>query len=53
MKATTYLPDKSLNIVNANFLEEKCGRANDNNCRYLGGVCGNAGMFFDLRDLTL
>ncbi|MBO5270971.1 MAG: beta-lactamase family protein [Clostridia bacterium] len=47
-----FLPDRSLDIVNSNRIAENCGLVNDYNCRYLGGVCGNAGLFSSLRDMT-
>ncbi|MBR2370497.1 MAG: beta-lactamase family protein [Clostridia bacterium] len=53
MKSTVFLPDSSGNIVNANMLPEDKGKVNDPPCRYLGGVCGNAGMFSNMEDMTL
>lgn len=49
---TTFLPQKSENIVNANADESLLGIVNDYNCRFLGGVAGNAGIFSNLRDIT-
>ncbi len=39
-------------IVNGNFDGTPAGIVNDNNCRHLGGVAGNAGLFSTLRDMT-
>lgn len=39
-------------FVNANKKAEEAGLVNDYNCRYLGGVAGNAGLFSDLCDVT-
>ena len=52
MKNSGYLPDKSLNIINHNFNDSDRGIVNDYNCRYLGGVAGNAGVFSTLDDIT-
>lgn len=52
MSSTTFLPDRSLDIVNANPTADACGLVNDYNCRHLGGVCGNAGLFSNLSDMT-
>ncbi len=52
MNMTTFLPDKTLDIVNANKTEEMRGIVNDYNCRYLGCVAGNAGLFSNLEDMT-
>lgn len=52
MHSSGFLPDRSLDIVNANRDESMAGLVNDYNCRYLGGVCGNAGLFSDLDDMT-
>ena len=40
-------------IVNSNVDPEKCAEVNDYNCRYLGGIAGNAGIFSCISDLTL
>ena len=50
---TSFLPDRSLDIVNSNRDESMAGLVNDYNCRYLGGVCGNAGLFSNLPDMTV
>lgn len=52
MNLSVFLPDKPKNIVNANLCEGEKGIVNDYNCRYLGGVCGNAGLFSNLADMT-
>lgn len=53
LKTTTFLPDRSLDAVNSNRGEGMAGLVNDYNCRYLGGVCGNAGLFSNLADMTV
>ena len=45
-------PDRNLDIVNANKTPEECGLVNDYNCRFLGGIAGNAGLFSNLADMT-
>ena len=52
MNESSYLPDRSLDIVNGNVLDGEEGLVADKNCRYLGGVCGNAGLFSNLNDVT-
>lgn len=52
MTETSFLPQNKQNIVNANREEEKRGIVNDYNCRFLGGVSGNAGLFSNLLDAT-
>ena len=51
MKYTSYHPDKRLDIVNSNSSAEELGLVNDYNCRFLGGICGNAGLFSCVRDI--
>lgn len=52
MTDTGYLlTDKSL-AVNSNLTEKLRGTVNDYNCRHLGGVAGNAGVFSNMRDIT-
>ncbi|MBR2292888.1 MAG: beta-lactamase family protein [Clostridia bacterium] len=53
MKETCFLPDRTLDIVNANPTDGEEGLVHDPNCRYLGGVCGNAGLFSNLSDMTV
>lgn len=52
MHATGFCPDGSLPIVNANQAPHSAGTVNDYNCRHLGGVAGNAGVFSNLADMT-
>lgn len=47
-----FYPDGSADIVNANLDDGERGIVNDNNCRYLGGACGNAGLFSCMEDMT-
>jgi len=49
---TTFLPKDRINVVNSNLEEEKRGMVNDYNCRFLGGIAGNAGLFSNLSDVT-
>ena len=51
LSKTCFLPEGGQRIVNANLDAEKCGIVNDYNCRFLGGVAGNAGLFSTLSDL--
>lgn len=55
MKRTGYRPVvRGLNdIVNSNLSVEEQGIVNDYNCKHLGGVAGNAGVFSCIKDLTL
>lgn len=52
MTSTTYLPANKENVVNSNFTNSEIGMVNDYNCRFLGGVAGNAGVFSNINDLT-
>ncbi|MBR2466538.1 MAG: beta-lactamase family protein [Clostridia bacterium] len=52
MEASVFLPDRTKDIVNANIGANECGLVNDYNCRFLGGVAGNAGLFSNVDDLT-
>lgn len=49
---SVFLPQDKSMIVNANLKEEDRGYVNDYNCRYLGGVCGNAGLFSNIVDVN-
>ncbi len=49
---TRYLPLDRGTVINGNLLETEAGLVNDYNCRFLGGVTGNAGLFSTLSDLT-
>ncbi len=52
LKSTCFNPRERDNIVNANLDEKMLGIVNDNNCRFLGGVAGNAGLFSNISDIT-
>ena len=49
---TSFLPVNKENAVNANTDAEMRGIVNDYNCRFLGGIAGNAGLFSNLTDVT-
>lgn len=49
---TSFLPKDKGFAINANVDDEMRGIVNDNNCRFLGGVAGNAGLFSNLSDVT-
>lgn len=53
MAETGFTPEGREDIVNANLDLADLGVVNDYNCRYLGGVCGNAGVFSTMADLRL
>lgn len=53
MYTSVFLPEKTKDIVNANIDDSERGIVNDYNSRYLGGICGNAGLFSNLFDMTL
>ena len=40
-------------FVNSNISDTNIGIVNDNNCRFLGGVAGNAGLFSCMKDVTV
>lgn len=52
MDETSFLPQGGGHFVNANPDASEIGRVNDYNCRHLGGVSGNAGLFSSLADTT-
>ncbi len=52
LTSTGFLPQDVSNMVNANPEADKLGWVNDYNCRFLGRVAGNAGIFSNVRDLT-
>ena len=52
LSSTSFLPKNRQNAVNSNLDEELRGVVNDYNCRYLGGIAGNAGLFSNIRDVT-
>ena len=49
---SSFLPTDRKNAVNSNLDEALRGIVNDYNCRFLGGVAGNAGLFSNLSDVT-
>lgn len=51
MEDTGYLPRERSRALNHNPEEKDRGVVNDYNCRHLGGVAGNAGVFSTLRDM--
>jgi len=51
MKNTSFLPEKSNKFVNSNLALTDAGVVNDNNCRFLGGIAGNAGLFSNMDDI--
>ena len=53
LKNTGYLPKLEGHFVNSNPTPEELGVVNDYNCRYLGGVAGNAGLFSTLNEMTV
>lgn len=53
MISSVFIPEKTKDIVNSNTKEADRGIVNDYNCAYLGGICGNAGLFSNLADMTL
>lgn len=52
LERTSFLPLNRENAVNSNPDKTKLGIVNDYNCRFLGGVAGNAGLFSNLSDVT-
>lgn len=52
MNLTSFLPDRERDSVNSNLSNDHLGVVNDYNCRYLGGVSGNAGLFSCVSDMT-
>lgn len=52
MESTGYHPFDKSNVVNSNIEEDLIGVVNDYNCKHLGGVAGNAGVFSNIKDLT-
>ena len=52
LTGTSFLPVKTDNCVNSNPGKEDKGIVNDYNCRFLGGVAGNAGLFSNVNDVT-
>lgn len=52
MTRTAFLPGSGNEFVNSNPLPEEAGVVNDYNCRFLGGVAGNAGLFSCMDDVN-
>ena len=50
MTRTRFLPGDDENTVNSNISRAERGLVNDYNCRFLGGVAGNAGLFSCIAD---
>lgn len=48
----TVIASNDRTFINSNLSEQDRGKVNDYNCRFLGGVCGNAGVFSNLTDMT-
>lgn len=53
MKSTCFCPKEKVNIVNSNLQECDIGVVNDYNCRHLGCIAGNAGVFSNIEDMTI
>lgn len=51
MTSTGYLPLNG-SFVNSNICEDEKGMVNDYNCKFLGGIAGNAGIFSNIKDMT-
>lgn len=51
MTESGFLPQNGP-FVNSNLDPESIGKVNDYNCRFLGGVAGNAGLFSNITDIT-
>jgi len=49
---TCFCPQEKINIVNSNLDPAMLGQVNDHNCRFLGGIAGNAGVFSNITDMT-
>ena len=52
LTSTRFCPGPQRNMVNANPTDDEKGVVNDYNCRFLGGICGNAGLFSNMEDVT-
>lgn len=54
LKCTSYNPLKKgyKDFVNSNASDNDKGLVNDYNCRFLGGIAGNAGLFSCIKDIT-
>ena len=51
LKNTSFLPSKSQSFISSNLKESEIGIVNDYNCKFLGGVAGNAGLFSNMDDI--
>lgn len=51
LKNTSFLPPKNHGFVNSNLKDSEIGIVNDYNCKFLGGVAGNAGLFSNIDDI--
>lgn len=52
LQFSSFLPTQKDNVVNSNASEAERGIVNDYNCKFLGGVAGNAGLFSCVEDAT-
>lgn len=52
MASSCFCPKETVNIVNSDKEAQYINVVNDYNCRYLGGIAGNAGLFSNISDLT-
>ena len=52
LENTSFCPNKNNYFVNSNIDEDECGLVNDFNCRFLGGIAGNAGLFSNVEDVS-
>ena len=52
MRMTSYCPDRRQEFVNGNASVLDRGIVADKNCRWLGGVAGNAGVFSNMEDMS-
>ena len=53
LKQSEFCPKGKYDFVNSNLLPEEIGMVNDYNCRFLGGICGNAGLFSCIDDASI
>lgn len=51
MTKSGFMPNKNNNFVNSNLSDAENGLVNDYNCRFLGGITGNAGLFSNMNDI--
>lgn len=50
MSLSGYRPGTT-DVVNSNLTASEAGLVNDYNCRFLGGIAGNAGLFSNIEDI--